>query len=149
MTQDHCSFCDAFPVEAASQDSIEHFRPKSAFPAMAYDWDNLFYCCSKCQQSKLDQWDDLLLKPDSEAYLQEGFEAHFEVDLATGELVAITEAAETTIHLYGLNGSNRPRYRLIELRKWDRAGQPRAEIDDYAYRFFLLWGCGFEVNGGG
>lgn len=33
QTQDHCSFCGAFPVSPPSDPTIEHFRPKSRFPA--------------------------------------------------------------------------------------------------------------------
>ena len=50
QTQDHCSFCDAFPVAPPSIDTIEHFRPKAAFPREAYHWLNLYYCCMFCQQ---------------------------------------------------------------------------------------------------
>jgi hypothetical protein len=43
QTQDHCSFCDAFPVDPPSIPTIEHFRPKTAFPREAFKWENLYY----------------------------------------------------------------------------------------------------------
>jgi hypothetical protein len=43
QTQDHCSFCDAFPVDPPSIPTIEHFRPKTAFPKEAFKWENLYY----------------------------------------------------------------------------------------------------------
>jgi hypothetical protein len=42
QTQDHCSFCDNFPVSPPSLETIEHFRPKASFPKDAYRWTNLF-----------------------------------------------------------------------------------------------------------
>ena len=32
QTQDHCSFCDNYPVSPPSIDTIEHFRPENPFP---------------------------------------------------------------------------------------------------------------------
>ena len=50
QTQDHCSFCDHFPVSPPSIETIEHFRPKARFPRDAYRWTNLYFCCTHCQQ---------------------------------------------------------------------------------------------------
>ena len=47
--QNHCSFCDAFPVAPPSIETIEHFRPKGAYPREAYHWPNLYFCCMYCQ----------------------------------------------------------------------------------------------------
>jgi hypothetical protein len=41
QTQEHCSFCDAFPVSPPSVDTIEHFYPKARYPEIAYKWENL------------------------------------------------------------------------------------------------------------
>src|SRR5688572_26274865 len=49
QTQDHCSFCDCFPVAPPSIDTIEHFRPKTQFHKEAYKWTNLYFCCAHCQ----------------------------------------------------------------------------------------------------
>lgn len=65
-----CSFCDKRPVE---QESIEHNKPKSRFPADAYAWTNLFYCCAKCQGRKREKWHALLLKPDETGYRFEDY----------------------------------------------------------------------------
>jgi 5-methylcytosine-specific restriction endonuclease McrA len=50
MTIHHCSFCDAFPMGSTIPNTIEHFRPKSKYPLLAYKWDNLFLCCGICQR---------------------------------------------------------------------------------------------------
>ena len=64
MTDGHCSFCDSFPLEGQSNEPIEHFRPKSNFPCLAFEWGNLYYCCEKCQTSKQEEWSEELLAPD-------------------------------------------------------------------------------------
>ena len=47
QTQDHCSYCDAFPARAADE-TIDHFRPKSdiRFYDQTYSWGNLYFACS-------------------------------------------------------------------------------------------------------
>lgn len=44
MTQYHCAFCDAFPCEGVSNNTIEHFHPKGdeRFTSEAYTWENLY-----------------------------------------------------------------------------------------------------------
>jgi uncharacterized protein (TIGR02646 family) len=52
MTAGHCAYCDHFELGEGSRETIDHFRPKSAFPELAYAWDNLFPACDQCQQVK-------------------------------------------------------------------------------------------------
>src|SRR5580658_691930 len=54
QTQNHCSFCDAFPVAPPSIETIEHFRPKTRYLRVAYQWENLYFCCTHCQQKGAD-----------------------------------------------------------------------------------------------
>ena len=35
---------------------MEHFKPKSLFPSLAYDWGNYFLACNGCNGAKLDKW---------------------------------------------------------------------------------------------
>lgn len=112
MNQGHCSFCDAFPVESLSTEPIEHFQPKSRpeFYGLAYSWDNLFYCCDRCQNQKGEEWDDRLLKPDAVDY---EFSDYFQ--FRDGHIVPAESAdddgqarARATIRLYGFNENDRP-----------------------------------------
>ncbi len=135
----HCSFCDGFPVEPVSANSIEHFRPKTLFPLLAYTWENLFYCCSKCQESKLENFDEKLLKPDVSDY---SFEYYFQYDTKTGEIIPNpdrseieTLRAEKTIELYGLNEHGRPNARKRTIRQFIDSNNPI--IDEFPYRFIL------------
>ncbi len=141
MTQGHCSFCDSFPIEPSSSESIEHFRPKSdiRFLHLAYAWENLFYCCDGCQKSKLEKWDDALLKPDAEDY---DFDRYFRFDYTTGAVLPNPSAedadqsrARVTINLYNPDSHSRRKYRLLEMRRWCRAND--MSVDDFAYRDFV------------
>lgn len=35
---------------------VDHYKPKSKFPAHANDYSNLYYCCSACNSRKRDHW---------------------------------------------------------------------------------------------
>lgn len=142
ITRNHCSFCDGFPMGATSRDTIEHFRPKSQFPYLSYDWSNLFLCCDVCQSAKLERFDERLLKPDEMDY---EFEKYFENDYLTGELKSNPKAsleeqekAQTTIEFYGLNNSERMRARVAEKKNYMRLQEDDSyHIDDFSYRFFI------------
>ncbi len=42
-----CCFCE----RKEEIGDVEHFRPKSHYYWLAYDWDNLFFCCPTCNRS--------------------------------------------------------------------------------------------------
>lgn len=141
QTAAHCSFCDAFPVGGVSNETIEHFQPKSLFPELAYTWFNLYYCCDDCQSAKGELWDELLLKPDTDDY---SCSRYFEYDFTTGEIkpnavspVQDQLRAIKTIELYGLDSHHRRRNRLLELRKRSRAEGAAVEVQFWAYRDFI------------
>ena len=137
QTQDHCSFCDNYPVSPPSVDTIEHFRPKSKYPEEAFSWLNLYYCCTYCQQRR-DDFDEAALRPDAEDYR---FDRYFRWDWTRGTLDVNEQAspedqqrARVTIALYRLNQEH-PRLRKRELRRRDVS---RGEaLDDFAYRDYV------------
>lgn len=139
MSVGHCAFCDGL-IGLTSRETVEHFRPKSVFPALAYDWDNLFPCCDLCQSVKRERFDAALLRPDRQEYR---FEDFFVLDYRTGLLRprpgaddAARYRAEVTIDLYGLNRPERARERL---RTWRHFCQEEAPcLDDFPYRYALI-----------
>ncbi len=141
MTENHCSFCDSYPMQRRIQATIEHFKPKTRFPLDAYKWENLFICCALCQE-KGDKFDPRLLKPDEATY---DFEKYFDIDWTTGDLLPNMDAsaedrerARITINLYRLNSNGKPGDRLEELEKYQEA--PKTDINKWSYRFFLRLG---------
>jgi len=142
LTASHCSFCDSYPL---GQETIEHFRPRSQFPKLAYVWHNLFLCCEACQGAKDDGFDKKLLKPDRRGY---NFEHYFIVNFKTGEIevnpsasVDDQERARITIAMYNLNdrSTERRTYRdriMNQIRK-GRINLSK-DIDDLSYRFLFV-----------
>jgi uncharacterized protein (TIGR02646 family) len=144
QVQNHCSFCDSYPVSPPSVDTVEHFRPKSQFPREAYKWENLYFCCCHCQ-AKGEDFDEALLRPDAEDY---SFDRYFRWDFTTGRLEVNERApredqnrAQVTVELYRLNEEH-PSLRRRELRR--RSKDPEAPLDDFAYRHFVSATSGAE-----
>ncbi len=136
QVQDHCSFCDAFPVSPPSNPTIEHFRPKTRFPLEAFKWENLYYCCDYCQ-GKGEDFDEALFCPDAPDYQ---FDRYFRWDYTTGKLEINEQAnpvdqnrAKVTVRLYRLNGH--PSFRRREARS--RSKRQDEPLDEFAYRDFV------------
>ena len=73
--QDKCAFCEQEIRECKDNNleecssTVEHYRPKSIYYWLAYSWDNLLWCCHRCNQNKSDNFK--ILKPQAE--LKESF----------------------------------------------------------------------------
>jgi len=140
--QFHCCYCDAYPVQGVSADTIDHFRPKSVYPQEAFDWENLFYCCSACQEAKLEQFETGLLKPDVQDF---SFDRFFRFNAATGEIepnpIAPAEdiqRAEVSIRLFGLNEKGRPITRRQVFReRYQQFVAGEVPIEHLPYRFIF------------
>jgi uncharacterized protein (TIGR02646 family) len=114
ITDNHCSFCDKRPVGV---ETVDHFRPKTAFPLDAYVWNNLFIACYDCQVSRWEEYDPLLIKPDDEEYL---FNTYFRYNPVTGALEPAGaldsnsyHRANVTIQLFKLNERGLPEARKL------------------------------------
>lgn len=119
LTKGHCSFCDGFPIGETSLEPIEHYHPKSDFPLIAYQWENLFYCCDKCNSEANKTIFEYTLKPDDNDYF---FSSYFYFDSGTGKLV-VQEYLENSdskmfinatkfLKRYGINSPKRNMARL-------------------------------------
>ena len=149
MTADHCSYCDGFPMGVESEDNdqirgvmtartIDHFRPKETFPEKAFAWNNLFLCCSACQETKGTQFEEALLAPDHPDYQ---FEDFFLVNFHTGDIDINPFAPEEnrnrariTLKILKLNEGYLPTYRRNILE--DQA-QNQRPINERPYRFMF------------
>lgn len=144
MTDGHCAFCDGGDLGAVSRGTIEHFRPKSLpeFRRLAFQWDNLYPCCDRCQSEKRADFDNLLLVADEPDYR---FEDYFIVDYATGEIQPNPlvsgnnqQRARLTIDFYGLNISVRMHCRKKELKRYRQRDIEEDVLNDFSYRYFLM-----------
>ena len=99
--------------------TFDHFRPRSKFPELTYEWSNWVFACFRCNDIKANLWPDsgyvdpCAIPPDGRP------EAYFEVDVVTGEIIAkpsLSAAdkskAQNTIDDVGLNARD-----LLTLRK--------------------------------
>jgi uncharacterized protein (TIGR02646 family) len=59
MSAGHCAYCQC-PVSADHAGKVpgqvEHFKPKSRFPSLAYDVKNYFLSCEACNLTKHNKW---------------------------------------------------------------------------------------------
>ncbi|HSK78097.1 MAG TPA: hypothetical protein VLQ45_16715 [Thermoanaerobaculia bacterium] len=55
MSHRKCAYCET-PLTAERTAVVEHFRPKSLFPSLVYDWANYFLGCGGCNGAKWNRW---------------------------------------------------------------------------------------------
>ena len=104
---------------------VEHFRPKSRFPALEHSYPNLFYACAVCNAFKSNDWIECVLSPDVACYPDPSARDY-------GELLAVGTAGQ--IEGKGLAGKyiverlflNRPQL-LLERRLVEFEERARAE----------------------
>jgi uncharacterized protein (TIGR02646 family) len=53
-----CAYCE----QKVESYDVEHYRPKKIYYWLAYSWDNLLFCCEKCNQKKSAHFDTLKTK---------------------------------------------------------------------------------------
>lgn len=114
LTDGHCSFCDGFPIGETSLEPIEHYYPKADFPLIAYQWENLFYCCDKCNSEANKTKFEYTLKPDDLDYI---FKSYFYFDASSGKLEILEnleidapekyQKAKKFLKRYGINNPKR------------------------------------------
>ncbi len=141
LTVGHCSYCDGYPVDESGEEQVDHFKPKSRpeFFELVGDWKNLFFACCACNKAKLAQWEEALLRPDSDDF---EFERYFIFESDSGKLApnptvgpADQHRALRTIEILGLNrpglctGRRRTAKSLLTCSKND--------INDWGYRFLI------------
>jgi uncharacterized protein (TIGR02646 family) len=54
MSKDKCAYCECTVAEESKYMEVEHFLPKSVYPAMVVEWTNLLPACKRCNGSKRD-----------------------------------------------------------------------------------------------
>lgn len=115
-----CGYCKATERDFGGTEhfGIDHFRPKSLFPDLTYDRDNLVYCCHSCNMMKSNRFQEndgipMLLHPRRDDY------AIHITQRPDGTLVGVTERGKHTIALLGLNRVSHVslRHRKIALRQ--------------------------------
>ena len=104
--------CDAGAQVGGLAPTVDHFRPISRFPQLAYEWANWIFSCRRCNEdNKKDKWPDSGYVDPCADDAAERPEQYFDYDTATGEIVVndgisgdARTRAEDTIDDLGLNG---------------------------------------------
>ncbi|MYB47908.1 MAG: hypothetical protein F4X72_01305 [Dehalococcoidia bacterium] len=80
---DICGYC-----EEIERGQVDHFRPKSKFPELVYEWSNWVFACNACNSIfKRDKWpEDGYVDPCASSR-QERPENYFQFDLQTADLI--------------------------------------------------------------
>jgi hypothetical protein len=110
-----CAYCLLAELFAAGEQNFEldHFRPKSLFPALINDFYNLYYACHPCNKIKGAKWPAAELLTQGIGFVdlcKDDFGAHF-LERMDGRLEGLTPSARYTIDALCLNNKH-----LIEIR---------------------------------
>jgi len=91
-TDNICWYCErkCFADSGANDQSptVDHFRPISRFPHLAYEWSNWVFSCSRCNNvEKGDKWPVEGFVDPCASIFQEHPEQYFTYDWLTGEVL--------------------------------------------------------------
>lgn len=95
-----CMYC-----EDSEATDIEHFYPKSVYPLRAFEWANYLLACSNCNSNyKRTQFPlSVGMLPELINPLDEDPFDHFDLSPSTGRLVPLTDRAQASIGVFGLD----------------------------------------------
>ena len=105
-----CGYCERRCDGTATVPTVDHFRPRSRFPELTYEWTNWVFSCARCNEEKANRWPDSGFVDPCAVPLDERPESYLDFDDRTGEVIAqagLTQAArvkaQNTIDDIGLN----------------------------------------------
>ncbi len=108
--------------------TIDHFRPRSLFPELTYEWSNWIFSCRRCNvDNKMDKWPELGFVDPASADIAERPEQYFDYESDTGKIIArngLSEAARNrawaTIDDLGLSSRDLTNPRFTSVRQFIR-----------------------------
>lgn len=120
-SNNNCWYCERrCEVTGSLEATVDHFRPLSRFPQLAYDWTNWIFSCRRCNSdNKKDGWPEYGYVDPCAANASERPERYFDYDMYTGEIIPradlsgiVRQRATDTIRDLGLNKLDVRYYRL-------------------------------------
>ncbi len=103
MYSDCCMYCEG-DVGVTSYGQIEHFKPKSKYPELCFDYDNLHLACEICNKNKGDKYEECYIDPtlvDPKEYIY----------YRNWEALGKNKVGDTMIELVQLNNDTRIKFR--------------------------------------
>ena len=120
MFHGKCAYCES-KITHIDYGHIEHYRPKSLFPSLTFDWSNLLLACGICNGAKGDRFPEIsdggpIINP-----CDDDVDNHFEFfydDIARlTSVIGRTTRGQITEQLLGLNRHDLRKYRSNQVRK--------------------------------
>ena len=101
-TQHKCCYCEKQIGLGFPDMHIDHYRPKSLYPDLVVEWDNLMPCCGDCNRSKSNH--DTVKMPIVNPFIDEPKNYFFLKDFRYKAIDnRYDSVANTTINILGLN----------------------------------------------
>ena len=94
-----CAYCEG-SYEGTSYPQIEHFKPKSLYPELMFDYNNMNLACQICNMTKLDKYNEKLINPTED-------EPDEHLKYKAYMICALDERGKTTIDMLNLNSEER------------------------------------------
>ncbi|MCK4660466.1 MAG: TIGR02646 family protein [Phycisphaerae bacterium] len=117
-----CAYCES-RITHLDYGHIEHYRPKSRFPKLTFEWSNLLLACGVCNgaEHKGGQFPDRagggpLVNP-CDDNPSDHFRFQYDPDTKLASVYGTTTRGETTEKLLGLNRHWLRKYRSEQVRK--------------------------------
>lgn len=117
-----CAYCESH-LSHVSYGHIEHFKPKSRYRELCFEWDNLLLGCAVCngKQFKGDKFPSKeeggpFINP-CEELPDDYFSFEFDPDTGTANIVPKNHRASTTVREIGLNRPDLIKHRSDLVRK--------------------------------
>ncbi|MCE2403758.1 MAG: TIGR02646 family protein [Dehalococcoidia bacterium] len=102
--------CDTHVESGGRAPTVDHFRPLSCFPELAYEWSNWVFSCRRCNDNKANKWPDLGYVDPCADDVSDRPDRYFDYDVLTGDVEPRSELSPTakrrawdTIDDLGLN----------------------------------------------
>jgi uncharacterized protein (TIGR02646 family) len=122
MFNGKCAYCESFILHI-DYGHIEHYRPKSVYPELTFEWDNLLLACGVCNGKQF-KGDKFPMIANSPAFINpcedepsKHFNFMFDEKLQKAFVYGITNRGERTEKEIGLNRPELIKYRSNQIKK--------------------------------
>ena len=95
-TNNNCWYCERqCRATGGWAPSVDHFRPRSRFPELTYEWPNWIFSCRRCNEIKNNNWPESGYVDPCAADVMERPEQYLDYEPDTGKIVARKGLSDT------------------------------------------------------
>ena len=128
-----CGYCEqscrrrSATHDGRNEETIDHFKPRSGFPALWLDWLNLVYACRRCNKAKDNKWP--AYNDETNQYLAKVEARYTEVsEFVNPNVESFRKSADDYFGFLTPSGEIKPREGLDDV-EWSKARRTVADID--------------------